>query len=302
MKGNKYSMSVVFLFIFGFFCMGNSPLYAEQEPIQIPEERAQSSSRYDWYSIIEEPLPDFRRSSWEVVPEVYLFFYEEPSLSVEWEGVLYGIRSSFTKHMESNPLMARLEGRYSTGDVDYDGSLQNGTPHTDSGTDYTFELRGLLGYDWTIGESVVTSYLGFGYRYWFDDLESPNAYERNIRYFYSPLGIEYTALLTERWIWGIRMEYDLFWRGRVRSHLSDVNPLFDNVDNIQDSGFGARGSIYFHRMSNEYISISIEPFIRYWNIKDSDTVPVTATGVLIGTGKEPANWTIESGLQISLVF
>ena len=245
--------------------------------------------------------PKESRGVWEVAPEVYWFFYKEPSLSVEWEGWMYGVKTSFTQRNPKNHAMTRLEGQFATGNVDYDGSLSNGAPHTDTGTDYFFEGRGIVGYDWPVGKDTVTPFLGLGFRYWQDALESSFAYQRDVRYLYSPIGLEMTHV-GETWRVGFRAEYDLFWRGWVTSQLSDVNSSLSDVSNRQEQGFGARGSVYFQKHLNRNFSLSIEPFIRYWDIDDSDEAPITFAGILIGSGQEPANKTIESGLRVSVVF
>lgn len=250
-----------------------------------------------------KPSPLTPKYSLEVVPETYWFYYDEPPISIKTVGVLYGIRATYTRHEEkTNPFMTRLEGRYSAGGSDYDGSLSDGTPHKERDENYTYEIRGLVGYDLEFHESFVTPYVGLGYRYWFNDGESRFAYERNISYLYLPLGVESASFLNTRWIWGIRAEFDLFIRGWVKSHLSDVNSSFNDLENRQKRGFGLRGSVYFKRPVGEKTDISIEPFIRYWDIDDSDTAPVTFAGTLIGGGYEPANRTVESGLQVSIIF
>ena len=241
------------------------------------------------------------RGVWEVAPEVYWFFYKEPSLSVELEGWMYGVQSSYTTHSQSTPFTTRLEGHYAIGGVDYDGSLNNGTPFTTSGTDQIADISGTVGYDISGGRQLAILYAGAGFRYWFDDLDSSSSYERHVRYLYSPIGLEMTRV-SGVWRVGFRAEYELFWRGWVTSQLSDVNPSLSDVSNRQKDGFGARGSVYFQRRLNQTISLSIEPFIRYWDIDDSDKAPITFAGILIGSGQEPANKTIESGLRVSVVF
>lgn len=248
------------------------------------------------------PPPKPKNYTLEFAPEAYWFFYDEPSLSVDDKGVMYGARLAFTQRKERVPLVTRAEGRYAIGRVDYDGSLQDGTPHTTSGTDWTFEGQVAFGYDIMPGKTTVTPFVGVGYRYLLDNLESANAYERSIEYLYSPIGIEIVAPFGESWTWGMKGEYDLFWRGWVDSHLEDVNPSFNTVQNIQDSGFGARVALFLRRTINQKRTLSIEPFIRFWDIDDSNTAPLTFSGVLIGSGVEPANQTIESGLQVSIIY
>ena len=255
---------------------------------------------FGWgYAGAEEAKP----YTFEISPETYWFFYREPTLNVEWSGVMYGLRASFEPHFQESPIMFRTEGRLSVGGVDYDGFLTSGAPHSDSGTDWFAETRGLLGYDLNVKEgTTLTPFLGIGYRYWFDNLQSANAYQRNVAYLYSPLGVESRSRVGENWTWGIRAEYDFFWRGWVDSHLEDVNPLFSTAQNTQDSGFGARGSLYLSRAAGEGMAVSIEPYLRYWNIDVSDTTSITYAGALVGSGYEPGNKTVEAGLQVSVLF
>jgi len=249
-----------------------------------------------------EFFPSLKNFHFEIAPEAHWFFYEEPSLSVKWKGILYGARAAIIEQVEKYPVVAKGEIHYAIGRVDYDGFLSNGTPHTDEGTDWFFDGRMNFGYEFIAGRTSIIPFLGLGYRYWLDDLESANAYERDVRYLYSPIGFEINDDLGRGWSWGIAGEFDFFWRGWVDSHLEDVNASFNTVKNVQDSGYGARGSLYVRRNLGKTTSISIEPFVRYWDIDESNTAPVTFTGVLIGSGVEPANHTIESGLQISVLF
>lgn len=279
---------------------GSPGLAAERKKPVTPGTHWEPGHRDSW-----EPArtpPPGLKDHWDIAPETFWFFYEEPSLAVEWEGWMYGIRTSYTQHSPKNHLMGSLEGRYAVGGVDYDGFLSNGTPHTDSGTDHFFEIRGKGGYDWAAGKIVTTPFLGIGFRYWLDDLESANAYERNIRYLYSPIGVAMTYAVSDRWTWGMELEYDFFWRGWVTSHLSDVNASFNDPKNRQKNGYGVRGSLSVERLVNKGLSVSVKPFIRYWRIDDSDTSAVTFAGTLIGAGQEPANKTIESGLEITFAY
>jgi len=294
--GQRNITIVLILFFLGFsFC---------ESGISEAREDWQANPAYLTPQRYDEKNPLAPRNTFEIVPETFWYHYEEPTISIKDEAVMYGIRASYTRHKEPpiNPFMYRLEGRYGAGRVHYDGSLSDGTPHKDEGSDYIYEVRGVIGYDTEIREAIITPFIGLGFRYLYDKLESRFAYERNIRYLYIPVGVESAAFLNQNWVWGIRAEYDLLVRGWVKSHLSDVTPLFNDIENVQHRGTGARGSFYLKREINDKMSLSIEPFVRYWGIDDSDTAPRTFAGTLIGGGYEPKNWTLESGLQISLIF
>ena len=174
--------------------------------------------------------------------------------------------------------------------------------------DYCAEIRGMAGYDFKFSDDILlTPYFGIGYRYLNDDssgkITSTGAagYERESNYIYSPLGIECTLQTDDDWSIGITTEYDIFWQGRQISHLNDANSAYNQVKNTQNDGYGARGSLKLKKKSQK-LDFTIEPFIRYWNIKKSNDSNVTYSGVIIGYGYEPKNNTTEYGVKFGLYF
>lgn len=240
-------------------------------------------------------------SCFEVGYELSSLHYSEPGVMDE-DGLLHGIRGAYTVH-ESNSIMWRIGGRFSLGSLDYDGKTWGGTPLTMDTDDFILSMRGLLGRDCTMKKSVVTPFVGLGYRYWNNDSSGTvGGYEREIKYWYSPIGIETASSTRGNWIWGLQAEYDLFWGGKVTSHLSDAIAGLSDTDNNQDfgDGYGLRGSLYFKRPKNVDWPICIEVFIRYWDIEKSDITPLTYYGWLTGYGFEPANDTTEYGVRLSM--
>lgn len=227
--------------------------------------------------------------------------YEEPDV-MEEEGMMYGVVGSYTYRNMLNNLMFKLEGKGSWGQVDYENS---GT--MDNVDDYMLEFRGLAGYDFSIfTASTLTPYIGFGYRYLNDDLTGTTStgalgYERESNYFYSPIGIELIAELNYEWSLGITVEYDYFWKGIQKSHLSDANSLFNDLENDQNKGYGVRGSVKLQKQGEKF-DFLIEPFIRYWNIKKSEDDDITFAGVVFGYGYEPKNNSTEIGGKIAIKF
>jgi hypothetical protein len=199
--------------------------------------------------------------------------------------------------------MLSIEGKGSWGQVDYENS---GT--IDNINDYMLEFRGLGGYAFSVSRAItLTPYIGLGYRYLNDDMggkiSSTGAagYERESNYLYSPAGLEALADLGGSWYLGVTAEYDIFWWGRQVSHLSDVNSDYNDLENEQHEGYGLRGSV---RVQKKYgrASFAAEPFVRYWNIKKSDTADWTYRGTRIGYGVEPKNDSTEIGLRLTVRF
>ena len=239
--------------------------------------------------------------TWEVGTDISHIKYEEPGIMKE-EGIMHGIIGSYTYNCSH--VVLKAEGRYSYGQVDYDGRLSDGTPYTvDNINDYMLELRGLVGYDFSILEvATLIPYIGLGYRYLNDNLAcDPAGYERESNYFYSPIGIETVASLKNGWSIGVILEYDYFWKGIQKSALSDFNSNYSDLENDQDDGYGCRGSMRFEKKLNE-VDLVIEPFIRYWNIARSDDATITYAGAVWGHGWEPENESTEYGIKIAAQF
>lgn len=244
-----------------------------------------------------ETLP---KHSWDLGTEISHVTYKEPGLMKE-EGMMYGVVGSYTYH---NNLMLKAEGKGSWGQLDYTGALSDGTPYTMDGIkDFMLEFRGLGGYDFhVLKTSILTPYIGIGYRYLNDDSSSdPAGYGREANYIYSPLGLEVTTNLENGWSWGATAEYDHFWWGLQKSHLSDYNSGLNDMENGQKKGYGIRGSIKLVKRG-EKLDIIIEPFVKYWNIQQSKEADITYNGEVIGYGVEPKNSSTEYGIRLAVKF
>ena len=227
------------------------------------------------------------------------FYYSEPGL-MDVEGLMQGITAEATSHGQN--IMLNVRGSYVAGGLEYTGGTMSGIPVTADTDDHVFELRGLIGYDNSLSaNSRMTPFVGIGYRYWNNIVLATGGYEREISYFYIPLGVEIASAMRENWIWNIKMEYDLFYSGEVITHLSDVSKSYNDLVNKQDSGYGLRVSMEFRKVSKN-MTFSIKPFVRYWEIDQSDVSVVKTNGVAAGYGIEPENETTVSGLELSLCW
>ncbi len=245
-------------------------------------------------SALELPKHNF-----EAATEFYYFKYREPDVMKE-SGMMYGLAGNYAYH---NKLMLKAEGRGAWGQVDYKNSGK-----INNINDWNLEFRGMGGYDFKLAESfILTPYFGVGYRYLNDDISGKTSttnaagYERESNYFYSPVGVEGTFSKWQGWKLGFSAEYDIFWRGWQKSHLSDANKNYGDLSNTQDSGYGVRGSLKLQK-TGEVIDIIVEPFIRYWQIDRSKDTDVRYAGVIIGYGYEPKNNTTESGVKVGVKF
>ncbi len=283
---------------------------------------------------------DNPKTKFEIAQETYYMKYEEPDI-MENVGMMYGLNMAFSYRVE-NPVFFKsvwenigqgktntkflLEARWARGKVDYDS---NSTGSDDGITDMATELRGIVCYEIMFSERTsLTPYGGIGFRYLSDDSRGRYTttgnwgYLRESKYFYIPFGMELNHGFSERWTLKLKGEYDLLLEGKQKSHLEDGGPWLqdstsgqyytvDTVENAQEVGVGIRGSLRLQRQSERF-DFFLEPYARYWHIKESDHVQLTSEGGSILwyvgstdtplTGYEPDNNTLEYGLVLGLNF
>lgn len=221
--------------------------------------------------------------------------YEEPGL-MALQGIKGGFDLRTTKSYPGRRTFLRGELRYAGGTVDYtskDSGSSSGEP------DWYIEGRALIGNDWLLKSSTLSSYAGIGYRFLSNDgrgITSTGAagYRRRSTYIYLPVGFIYrTALRNSNEMLGV-IEYDHLLSGNQFSKLSDTGLGYSDLDSKQSDGYGMK-----LRLSYVTPRWSLGPYLHYWNIADSAVNPVYRNGVLHGYGLEPHNKTVEVGLEFS---
>ena len=127
-------------------------------------------------------------------------------------GLLYGAAVAYTRYRQVGYF--RLEGRFSTGEMEYDGSLLNGTPYRHEGDRYCLaDVRMLWGRGRRVGTPESPFSIGLGYRYLRDIPADPAAYLRQSNYLYLPVGMErYYRMGDSHWGigWGGEIDILLF--------------------------------------------------------------------------------------------
>ncbi len=248
----------------------------------------------------------------DVGTDVYYYHYNEPDLGVWLTGVMNGYYANYQyRPLEDSVLnnsvlnMYAIEAHYAEADLDYKGS-----GHDDGRKNDMYELRALLGKDLFQEGARVTPYFGFGYRRLVDQggsrLSSDGhiGYDRESHYFYLPIGA--TVQFPERNGLSIsaNAEYDHFIQGVQKSKLGDADQFgatkYGDLRNDQKKGFGVRGSVKFLK-NGPKIDLFAEPFIRFWNIEDSEVEVAPATSGAF-YGLEPHNLTTEVGSKFGLNF
>lgn len=230
---------------------------------------------------------------WSIAPEVSWFHYEEPGLMKE-DGTFYGVRGTYTRwypHAFENRIL-RIEGGFSAGRVDYDGSLQDGTPYQIEGNqDYLVNARLLWGPVWETATWANHFYYGLAYRYLQDDSTHDAAgYRRHSNYLYMPLGLRASRTLGGSWYLEAGAEVDVLLAGLQISEIPESDTDSSDVKNWQWPGLGLRGSVEA-RYKTESIDLALAPFVQYWWVDDSR---LSASGWWY----EPRNWSIQAGLNV----
>ncbi len=246
--------------------------------------------------------------------EPYFYQYWE-SIPIKITGMMNSYYANYAyRPSESNPLNNTVvntylfDFRYAFGKATYKGS---GVSKDEE--NYNMEIRGMLGKDYLLMDDVLfTPYFGFGYRYLYNvanDIRTSDGhygYDRRSYYYYLPLGFKINVPhLQGPWSAAFNGEYDIFLRGVQNSDLNAVSPYagvnYPNLSNRQTGGFGIRGSVRL-MYSTPKLDFYLEPFMRYWNIDDSEIKTETSPDGTSFTGLEPHNTTKEIGSKIGLQF
>jgi hypothetical protein len=176
---------------------------------------------------------------------------------------------------------------------------------------YIVEPRIWFGKDFILNSgSRVTPYVGVGYRYWLDQLGGnpsigDNAYDRRSQYLYIPVGFEVAVLPADGWELRLNGEYDFLVHGWHTSYISQVptgveGVTYPDLKNDQTEGYGLRGSVDLIKRGDK-VNFMLSPYVRYWNIKDTDVKTVSNDDVTIW-GYEPANTSTEIGARLGVQF
>ena len=238
--------------------------------------------------------------SFEIGLEGQYYQYREP-LFAKLEGYGIGLNATYTYNWRDYFLKANVIADFYN--LDYSS---NGTGSDSGITDYKQDYRGLFGYNFRFSKQTsVSPYLGLGYRMLFDaeGLTSTSTgavgYNRRSQYLYVPIGVG-VGFHAGKWGFNTFGEYDYLIQGWQTSYLRD-DGTDNNIQNGQSAGFGVRGAIMVTPPIDFY-NFSFGPYVRYWNIHNSDVQPLYQGGSVVGFGMEPANNTLEYGIAASLKF
>lgn len=311
--------------------MSFSLIRPNSKPIEPPVKRSLETHRQEIYEaeMNNPPLdPDYhdnkkviearkknkkKKHEFEIGFEQYHYKYEEKIGGEKFMDISGNKRSIYFDYIfrtDGDKFIdtVKIEGQYAGwDDIDYDGGDISGFSKfvIPSTNDRSFDVRFLPGKEYVIAKKYwLTPYLGIGYRRLDNNIGSfqhgilqYGTTKRSSRYIYIPVGLSGETVIGDNWSLGAEVEYDYLVTGKQYSSLSGLVDL----ENVQHDGFGLRSSVKVWKDFNKY-SLSIEPFIRFWKLDDSEisTAPISGGGSFVGY--EPQNETTETGLKIGLNF
>lgn len=220
--------------------------------------------------------------------------YTEPNASIKATKIGFDYSGTYAIGSEwpnrSYGWFVRGDLRFATGKGDYSSGL-SGT--LNDRPDWYYEIRGLIGKDFDLGDYALSPYAGLGYRHLFNDLRGVTStgtrgYRRESNYTTLPAGVTHKMNLANQAQLLTTVEYSYLIRGRQDSKLSEANSANLDVSNTQRSGYGLRlGTMV------RFATWSVGPSLIWWRIKESDR----ANAGLIGLVVEPRNNTYEFGVK-----
>ena len=238
--------------------------------------------------------------NFEIGYEISNYKYTEPGTMNLKSPNKQGINVIYTHTAADTGYLWGIDFHYLQGDVDYDGATWGGTPLTlENLRDYYFDAQIQTGRHYVLGEhSSLAAYTGLGFRKLRNHLEEggPSGYLRQSTYLYLPLGVRWTYSIPNAWSFRLAGEFDCLIRG---TQISDFDG--DEVENEQTSGFGVRLGFKVERKLG-VMGLFVEPFFRYWDIAQSDTVRVFIPGEGYTGLIEPRNRTREYGIRAGISF
>lgn len=209
------------------------------------------------------------------------------------EASMFGVQGSVTRAFR-NGGQAKLSGSFATGDADYTGSYQGGNyGDVRIGNLDRYAATAELEYkygsrDW----NDIVFGTGVGFRRLVDRLDQagPGGYKRENDRVYLSVSVERQFAAGE-WLFTPQFKYKHLVWGVQRSDIEG------GLKMKQDKGYGTELALAISH-KNAWHGLTVTPYLRTWDIKDSETVRLSATtGVY-----EPRNKTKEIGVTLSLAF
>lgn len=209
--------------------------------------------------------------------------YKEPGVMSE-EGVLSG--PVLDLRVDPVPgIQLEAQGKWLSGNLEYDGSTFSGTPIKQTTDDVIKEYRFLTGVHW---EDLV-AYIGYGYRYWRNDLVI--SYVRDTTYRYMPIGVRYLFRP-----FFIALEYRHWLEGKNKSFMADTGGGRHDVSFKQKTGKGYSVELG-GLLRLEPVDLKLSLLYESWDVAKSTTSNDGVDNLI-----EPKNQTQATSINLGVFF
>jgi len=225
--------------------------------------------------------------------------YVEPGLMKE-SGHLNGLAFCLEARPLEQAMLLRLSGEYLFGGLTYEGSLyyakeRRTEPWTTNANDLIYSVKGILGFPFlSWGSGDLGLFAGLGTRYLNDQLQGRGSYQREISYFYAPVGLELRYFLSTKSMLLVTAEFDRFISGTAKSHLTETGRSRD-ITNTQSAGYGHRLVADLSFWVNDNMDLHVAPYWQHWQVDDSDKISMDNE-----LWYEPKNSTEQIGVTIAV--
>lgn len=220
------------------------------------------------------------------------------------DGPMVGLDVGYTARIGTELFFsARVAGR--TGEIDYRDNGGDQIANVDQSVGQ-LDLR--LVKDVRLPPNATLSpFVGIGHRLVLDESGGRTstggnaAYDRDITYSYLPVGATLSIGESARNTLSVSAEYDFVLGSQFKSNLSRIDPVLPDLNLKGRDGRGIQIAATLVRPIGPRRAVEVGPFLRHWQIKESEDRDVTVQGVTLNF-REPRNRTTEWGIRAGLRF
>lgn len=231
----------------------------------------------------------------------YHFDYKEdlpPGRKSTENGWVPGSYLGYT-YSKENDFHTEVFVEFSTGDVEYDGTTQGGTPITfsDNPQDF-FRFEWDIGLTFNAGEDLwLAPYTGYGYRYWERGEEKITStywsYREEYTWHYIPVGVKAGFQVGNKWSIGADVAARFMFGGEMTAYFSEVSPAFSDLTFDLGNKAGWFAEMPVRYKFSEHWSLVGTPWYEFSQIGRSNKVGVSQA-------YEPASTTNQYGINIGM--
>ena len=248
-------------------------------------------------------------NAFELGMTYYKFDYKEdvdPPLKSTENGWLPGVYFGYT-YNKKDTVYTKLFLEYSSGDIEYDGSTQSGTPiRFDDSAQALYRYEWNIGYTFSVSKDFsVTPFTGFGYRFWrrgkSEIRESFVTLQEEYEWLYIPVGLRSDITLTRRLSFEPSVGMRLVFDGTMTVLYSDIYVVNNDPELDLGNKIGWWAELPVRYRFAQYWSFVVTPWYAYSAIGKSNEALVT-DGQTTLVVWEPSSRTHQYGLKFAIAL